>query len=213
MAAAADAEVVDAAVAHIRSILNRTLARGMEEVGEYLLKTFFRDDPALYTTTGARHLSLRALVERCGTIELPVSATFLSSSIRIAVVARRLPEGASFRKLPVSHRVELLRLPEERIEPVATDALRAQLAVRELRTRVTKMLVAQPHPRGRPRSPTIVRVSAALERAILDGDGATLAFDRTDAAGLTTAQKRKARAAIARVSALLRRLAELIGDE
>lgn len=160
----------DEAARDIREILGRTLAKGMEEVGAYLLRTFYDDDIALYRARSSlKAAPLRALVERCGTMELPVSATFLSTSIRMAAIARQLPPSASFRKLPVSHRVELLRLPEREIEAVAARAIARELPVRELREHVSTILTstrARQAPPRRPASRALVKLLKALQRLL-----------------------------------------------
>jgi hypothetical protein len=112
----------------------------------------------------------------------------------------------------MSHRVELLRLPEDRIEPVAADALRAALAVRELRTRVRKLLAATPTTRGRPPTPKLVRVASALQRALTADDGTPITLDRADAARLSAAQKVQIRSEFGRARDLLRRLEELVDN-
>src|SRR4051794_21990649 len=43
-----DRELVEHAVSHIRDELAKTVTRGMDEVGRYLLKMFYDDDPELY---------------------------------------------------------------------------------------------------------------------------------------------------------------------
>ncbi len=205
---------LDQAVDHIRAILTRTLAKGMEEVGAYLLRTFYGDDPATYhSQSPSKHVSLRALVERCGTMDLPVSATFLSTAIRMAVVARRLPAGASFTKLPVSHRVELLRLPPSDIEPVAAAALRAAMPVRELRKKVATLLVSPPRSRGRPRTPPLMQVSRGLAQALEIAEDVTPALNRAELARLTDAQRAQVKATLERTTQLLRQLTKLVSEE
>lgn len=210
-----DLRSIDRVACDIREILSRTLAKGMEEIGAYLLHAFYDDDIALYRSRSPTKVaSLRALVERCGTIDLPVSPTFLSSAIRIAAVSRQLPTDASFTRLPVSHRVELLRLPEDEIEPLAASVLKRALPVRELRDQVTAILASKETTRtrrGRPRLPAIVKVVQALERT-LAGDGLVGSSFRTDdAAKLSDAQRAEVKAAIERLSERIGHLRKLLG--
>lgn len=211
--AVASAALVDRATRDIRAILARTLARGMDEIGTYLLDTFYRGDPDEYRSpTSSRHLSLRALAERCGTIDLPVSTTFLSTSLRIAALGRALPPGSSFTKLPMSHRVELLRLPESAIEATAEKALSETMSVRALRDAVTGTLASTkrdatgPNKRGRKPAPPIVKLVKHLDRLLAPGRGGPSGAKRRDIAHLPEAQRTELREALARAE---RQLAEL----
>jgi hypothetical protein len=209
----ADDRLVGAAVSEIRTILGQTLAKGMEQVGAYLLKTFYDDDPALYAAaTPTKHASLRKLSERCGTMELPISSTFLSSAIRMAIVSRQLPKGAAFGKLPVSHRVELLRLPTpEKIEATAqTIADREGMTVRKLRAKVTKMLAGASAGRGRPRTPSVVRAVDQLVGALRKEDSWRLAFHRADIDALDDEKRAELEETVTRVSDLLAQLQGLL---
>lgn len=198
----------DDAARHIRELLAKTLVRGMEDVGAYLLKTYYEDDPRLYRSpSSTKHVSLRLLAAKCGTMELPVSATFLSSCIRMAVVARGLPRDSSFGKLPVSHRIELLRLPDEKIEPTAASALKSGVAVRELRASVTTLLASKPTSRGRPRTPALVRASLEIQRALAVPKPLV---HRDQIAALTPAQKTQLRSALDQAEQFLAQLREAL---
>jgi hypothetical protein len=99
-----DRELVERAVAHIRGELAKTVARGINEVGRYLLQTFYDDDPELYLSASPnKHASLRLLIERCESMDFPVSRTFLANALRMAAVSKDLPRAATFRRLPSSH--------------------------------------------------------------------------------------------------------------
>src|SRR5713101_3950019 len=96
-----DRDLVDRSVTHIREVIAKTLSAGQDEIGRYLLKSFFNDDPEVYQSQVAtKHLSLRKLLDRCESLELPVSRTFLVNALRLAVVTRGLPNKASFNQLP-----------------------------------------------------------------------------------------------------------------
>ncbi len=212
-AAAIDERLVNAAASEIKKILGNTLAKGMEEVGAYLLEKFYDGDPDLYASASpTKHASLRKLVDKCGTLELPVSATFLSSAIRIAVVSRQLPRGAAFAKLPVSHRVELLRLPTpEKIEEAARDLVGDnRVTVRELRKSVTKMLAKGSPRRGRPRTPPVVRAVNQVASALRKEESWHLAFHRADVDALDEEARAELEQTVERVSALLARLQKLL---
>lgn len=93
----ADAALVDGVVEDIRAILAKTVARGMEDVGRLLLKRFFDDNPALYSSSShAKHASLRLLLERADSMDLPVKRTFLANSLQMAAFSRcGLPRTAN----------------------------------------------------------------------------------------------------------------------
>jgi hypothetical protein len=152
----------------IRAILARTVARGAEEIGTYLLKTFFDDDLSVYNSgRSKRHATLARLVARCGTHDLPVSRTFISNAIRMVAVARSLPPTASFQRLPVSHRVELIKLPStDKIEALSRNALESQCTVRELRANVAAHAV---HGKGRPASPAPLLAARRVSHLLRDG--------------------------------------------
>lgn len=181
----------------------------MEEIGAYLLRAFYDDDVRLYRDASApNHVSLRALASRCGTIELPVSASFLSTSIRLAAVSRSLPASACFGKLPVSHRVELLRLPHDEIEETAKSALVGRLSVRGLRREVRRRMSTQKAARGRPRTPLLVRVSRELVRAL--GDGHDITPGAGDLSALTGSQRAELERALDQADAYVRQLRQIL---
>jgi hypothetical protein len=182
----------------------------MDEVGAYLLKTFYEDDPALYRDPRApNHVSLRALAARCGGLDLPVSASFISTSIRIAAVGRAMPAGASFLKLPMSHRAELVRLPPEKIESAAALAIRTAAPVRELREHVTRLLPAKSSSRGRPPTPPALRVLKEVARAL--GNEAR-PVTHADVAKLTAKQRAEMVATIAAAKKYITALQDALRD-
>ena len=131
----ADRELVERAALDIRAVLAKTLTRGMDEVGRYLLQAFYDGDPELYFSANPnKHASLRLLLERCESLDFPVSRTFLANALRMAAVTKELPRAATFHQLPPSHRVELLRLKApERVERLASKAVSEKLSVQKLR--------------------------------------------------------------------------------
>ena len=104
-----DAKLVDKAAKQIRDILARTVSQGLEEVGNYLLDTFYEGNHELYhSLKPSKHASLTLLEERCETLDLPVSRTFLANAIGVAAMTKQLPKPSSFLKLPPSHKTERL---------------------------------------------------------------------------------------------------------
>ena len=197
-----DEKAIDDVAAEIKAICERTAQKGMKETGDLLLRTFYDDDPKKYRSLNPRkNVSLRRLMKLCGTFELPVSKTFLSNSIRLAITARALPADADFNRLPLSHRVELLALPPGKIEGMATKAIEFDLPVRALRGEVRKVMPASP-PRGRPRTPEVVR---AMKSAMAELQHCKEALGDKKDPGLTIEER-------ATVRTQLRAAHELLGE-
>jgi hypothetical protein len=174
-----------------------------------LLREFYDDDPELYRSTSPmKHASLSLLIERCESLELPVSRTFLANALRVAAVQKQLPRGAMFRSLPPSHRVELVRVGEpDKIERLASKAIGGRLSVQKLRTLVQREQdKAKGAQRGRKRSPEVLKAIERCLRALRDEESGKLLFQRSDVSGLTDEQQAKALAAL---SSLAQRVAEL----
>jgi hypothetical protein len=205
----ADKALVDRAISHIRDVVAKTVARGLDDVGSYLLREFYNDDPELYRSASpTKHASLSLLIQRCESLELPVSRTFLANALRVAAVQKQLPRGATFRRLPPSHRVELVRVGEpERIEQLASKAVDGKLSVQKLRTLVQKEQdKGKSVARGRKRSPEVLKAIEACLRVLRDEETGKLLFHRSDVSELTDEQQAKALAAL---SSLEKRVAEL----
>jgi hypothetical protein len=205
-----DRELVDRSVAEIRGIITKTVSRGQDEVGQYLLKAFFDDDPAAYFASGpTKHASLGKLMERCESMELPVSKTFLVNALRLAVAAKALPRTATFNQLPPSHRVELLRVKTpEKLEKLAARAVAGKFSVQKLRTMVQKAEVRKPDAPGSGRKPTpaVMKAIDACLRQLRDEETGKLLFRRSDIRALTEEQQERA---VAAFTALDKRVADL----
>lgn len=206
----ADSALVERAVAQIKDIVSKTLARGMDEVGQYLLREFYEDDPALYHSSSPnKHASLTLLLERCETMDLPVSRTFLSNSLRIAAVTKALPRAAAFRQLPPSHRVELVRVRvPEKLERLATKAVEGRLTVQKLRKLVQREQEKNKDAsgRGRKRSPDVLKAVERCLRALRNEETGKLLFSKGDVTSLNEEQRGRADLAL---KSLEKRVAEL----
>jgi len=183
-----DEKLVEKAAKHIRGILARTVARGLEEVGGYLLDTFYNGDPKAYQSLRpGKHASLSLLEARCETLELPVSRTFLANAIGVAVMARQLPETSSFLRLPPSHKQELLRVSTpERVESLATTALESKLTVQKLREMVREEREkGKRTTQGRKAKPKAIRVLSACSRLLHDPTSGRPVLKKGDFSALT----------------------------
>ncbi len=209
-----DEKLVDEAVGKIKSILDDTVAKGALSVGEYVLKTFFDDDLEQVRSRDAKKAaSFRALAERCGTAELPISKSWLHAAVSVVAMRRDLPQAENFKALPPSHQTALLPLREkpDTAEKLAQRAINKNLSVRDLRVAVSEEVAKarddDAPPRGRPRTPTVVRT---LDRtaALFDLAGGRRAFTKAEVSELDDEQ---ARAALKTAKTLLTRLEDLIG--
>lgn len=143
---------VNEAASWIRMKVAATLRQGAQDVGDYILTNFFGGDPDLARSKNPYKVaSFRALAEKCGTPELPVSKTWLNNAVGIAVINLRLPESAfAFRALPPSFQEALLPIRHpEKVESIARQVEKQALTCRQLR-----QLVAREKPKSaqRPRA-------------------------------------------------------------
>lgn len=210
----ADEALVDRAVVHIRSVVEKTVARGLDDVGTYLLREFYDDDPELYRSSSpAKHASLALLLDRCESLELPVHRTFLANALRVVSVQRQLPRSASFRQLPPSHRVELVRVGEpEKIEQLASQAVEEKLSVQKLRTLVQREQDKAKEPgRGRKRSPEVLKAIEACLRLLRDEDTGRLLFHKRDISKLTEEQLSRANTTLTTLEKRVAELRRLLG--
>ena len=125
-----DPDAIDEAVDEIAKILQRTVFRGMRQIGEYVLKQFYDNDVSLVRSRShGKHATLRALIKRCKDRGLPVSRTFLNNSINVAILVGELELAGSsqdYKSLSKSHQVELLSVGRADIEVAALLAARAR---------------------------------------------------------------------------------------
>lgn len=75
----------------IRTVLAKTVGRGMDEVGRILLREFYGDNAAAYLSTSpTKHASLGLLMDSCETMDFPVKRTFLANALRMVAFEQRL---------------------------------------------------------------------------------------------------------------------------
>ena len=209
-----DKALVDRAVSHIRDVVSKTVARGLDDVGTYLLREFYNDDPALYLSASpSKHASLSMLIERCESLELPVNRTFLANALRMAAVTKQLPRAATFHKLPPSHRIELLRVrAPEKLERLASKVVEGKLSVQKLRTLVQKeQEKGKDAARGRKRSPEVLKAIEACLRVLRDEETGKLLFHRSDVTEMTDEQQAKADAALKSLEKRVSELRRILG--
>jgi hypothetical protein len=210
-----DRELVERSASHIREVLSKTVTRGLDEVGRYLLQVFYDDDPELYFSASPnKHASLRLLMERCESMDLPVSRTFLANALRMAAVTKRLPRAATFYLLPPSHRVELLRLKApENVERLASRAVSDKLSVQKLRALIQRESERSGagQGRGRKRMPQVLRGIDVCLRALRDEETGRLLVRRSDIDDMTEEQLARAQTALTSLEKRVAELRRLIG--
>jgi hypothetical protein len=192
-----DAALVDKAVEDIREILGKTLKRGMEEVGTYLLRHFFDDDVDLcLSMSHAKHVSMRRLLSRCETLDFPVNRTFLGRSVRMAAMLKLLPKEASFRELPPSHRIQLLPLRDpDRVEDLASKAIARRMTVVKLRDAVHKAQEVAGSTRTSRTAPAL-RALRQFVKHLKDSETGRLALKKADVDAMDDEQLELARAQV-----------------
>jgi hypothetical protein len=212
-AAVEDPALVERAVETIRGILAKTVAQGMDEVGAYILSEFYCDDPALCRSKShSKHVSLRALENRCEALDLPVRRTFLANALQMAVLARELPEGTRFLQLPPSHRVEIMRLRSpDKIEQFCVRAAEARLTVKKLRDLVSKECARTRSSRGRKRVPEVIKAIDLCVRQLRDEATGRLVFRREEIAKLTPEEVQLVRTKVETLSRRVEELVKLVG--
>lgn len=161
-----DEKLVRESVKHIRKVLAETVFKGAVEIGNYLFEQFFDSDiERVRSHNPQKNASFRSLSEMCGTPELPVSKSWLSNAVGVAVMCKALPGETSYKQLPPSHQTVLLPLREpKRVEEVAERAVKKELSVRALREVVQKEVAKRKtEGRGRPSKSIIVKT---LDRSL-----------------------------------------------
>ena len=206
-----DQKLVEETVTWIRQALARTLDKGVTEIGEHVLKTFFGDDPERASSHSPnKNASFRMLTERCGTVDLPISKSFLQRAVGVAVMRRQLPEGATaYLQLPPSHQAELLPLQDpKRVEALAEKAVSKKMSVRDLRGRVAKELGSrEPDGRGRKPRPLVLTVLVRSEKLFTQESG-RMSFTKAHLDQLSTTDARSALKTARRLSESLNKLIE-----
>ena len=124
----------------------------------------------------------------------------LANARTAAAISKDLPRGATFRGLPSSHRVELLRLKApENVERLASKAISQKLSVQKLRALIQKEVERNSagSGRGRKRTPQALRTIEACLRALRDEETGKLLVRRSDVDEMTEEQVARAQTALA----------------
>lgn len=104
-----EAKALDDAVAYINGRMN-TASVSVIEIGQYLLKHFFGDDPSKASDRGSRKgLSLRKLAEHP---DLTLTYSALSRAVSVAVQEKQLSTVATLQHTTASHKILLLNIDD-----------------------------------------------------------------------------------------------------
>ena len=206
-----DEKLVDDSVQWIRETLAKTLHKGAMDVGTYVFDKFFGADiERVRSKNPYKNASFRTLAERCGTPELPISATWLHNAVNIVVFDRLLPKTATaYRQLPPSHQEALVRLRDpSKVEKFAERAYKKGLSVRALKAEVKEELSKlEKDPRGRKPKPLIIKtLSRSLKLFTLESGRKS--FRKADIDELSDQEKKDALKA---ANELIKSLEGLVG--
>lgn len=209
----ADLALVERATDQIRIILAKTVGRAMDEVGQYLLREFYDNNPdAYYSKSHSKHASLALLAQRCQTMELPVRQTFLANALQIAIFSRQLPASSPFMSLPPSHRVELLKVGSpERADALAAKAIESRMSVKKLRDAVRKEREKNKSTRGRKPTPLVLKTLRVCMKALRDDVTGRLTFKRDDVDELSEEQLEDARSIADTLTKRIEEVMKLLG--
>ena len=124
----------------------------------------------------------------------------LANARTAAAISKDLPRGATFRRLPSSHRIELLRLKApENVERLASRAISQKLSVQKLRALIQKEVDRDSAGlgRGRKRTPQALRAIEVCLRALRDEQTGKLLVRRSHVDEMTEEQLVRAQTALA----------------
>ena len=133
-------EKINEAVFKINEIFEKTIQKGMLEIGQYILKTFFDDNIELVTSQNPnKEVSFKKLTERT---DLEVSQTGLLQAVKVAAQEKKLLAEENYKKLNYSQKVALLPLKEDDKKKDFIQKIEdEQLSVRQLKEKVRQLKI------------------------------------------------------------------------
>jgi hypothetical protein len=185
----ADDALVERACVKITEIAQRTLFKGMSDIGNYLLTHFFDDDPELARSKAPnKNASYRALLNRCETLDLPVKKSTLNNAVRIALQDRLMSDSDAYEKLSYTHKVRLLPLHDDKktMKMLSKKAVSQKLSTRQLADLVSEHVVT-----GEPRTSNVTKALSRTMRVFTEV-GVKSVFTRKDVQKMKPDEARKA---------------------
>ena len=110
---AIDQALIDESVKIINDIVVKTMYKGSLEIGQYLLKHFFKDDIKLASSKNPnKPVSFKALCKRT---DLDVHPSTLSRMVRVASQEKYFEQNnLKTESLSYSHKIEFIKLPNDK---------------------------------------------------------------------------------------------------
>lgn len=130
----------DGVVEKINAIAHRSVERGMEEIGEYLLTAVFKSDLAAVSSKNPRKRALFTAI--CEHPNLRMDPRRLGEAVKAAALGRLLNERSlDLHNLTYTHKVHISRIPnQEKMIEVAIEANEKGYKVSQLRDIVAGFL-------------------------------------------------------------------------
>ena len=155
---------LDQLVERINGIVTRKGLETAIEIGRLVLEEFYEGDIEVYRSRGRKDVGLRALAER---EDLMLSASRLCRFVEIYGQLVDLPPHVA-RALPVSHHIQLLRIPDRAEKIRVAETAVAQSWTRERLSGRIRRIRGETGPTskgGRPPLPPLVRLARSIEKA------------------------------------------------
>jgi hypothetical protein len=154
---------VRTAVELVNDLHEAAASQGASAIGDYLLKTFFGDDPAALEAGRRSHVSYRRLARHP---DLRVSGAYLNTAVRVAAQRRVLP-GDLRERLSYTQHKALLGVHDAALkEQLARRALSEAWPGERLREEASATArAALPSRGGRPPSPPLLKAARRTARS------------------------------------------------
>jgi len=139
-----DEKLIDDAVAFINETANKTIYKGSIEIGEYILKHFFKNNIELASSKNPKKLlSFNKLCER---EDLAIHPNRLGLMVRVASQERFLTEkNVTIKGLTYTHRATLVKLNNNKQKITTIEkCIKEEWSTRELDEEITRIIQGLP---------------------------------------------------------------------
>ena len=153
------------------------------------------------------------LLDKAGTLELPIARSTLAGALRLAIALRELPKGTDLRRLPSTHQVVLIGAGDPpTIDKLATRALRRELSVVQTRDLVRAHKARQRGVVDEPRALDVVQTLEAALAGLVNEHTGRLAVRRVDVTRMDPADVARARDLVLGIERRLKEVKRLLRD-